>query len=132
MRQDTPFGPVWMVPDMLGEKGAKTHARLDLAWPDLDGFDAAHTGPSKGGAYVVRAPRAALEARGLTTNSAAEMPVADGKVWPPLVPCPECGDTLYVETTETDGDERRYLTCGSCNYDDPYSVAALTGERTDG
>lgn len=86
MRQDTPFGPVWLVPDSLGEKVAKTTARLDLAWPDLDGFDAAHTGPAKGGAFLVRAPLAALEARGLPTGSAAEHPVEDGTVWPPLVP----------------------------------------------
>lgn len=129
MRQDTPFGPVWMVPDMLGEKGAKIHARLDLAWPDLDGFDAAHTGPPKGGAFVVRAPRAALEACGLPTNSAAELPVAEGKVWPPIVPCPECGETLYVETTDgTNGDEHRYLTCGGCNYEGSHMVA-VTGEQ---
>lgn len=83
-RTDTEFGPVWLVPDMLGEKGAKTVARLDLMWPDLDGFDAAHTGPSPGGAYLVRAPRAALEARDLPTGSAAEVPVADGTVWPPV------------------------------------------------
>lgn len=85
MRENTPFGPVWLVPDTLGEDVAKTTARLDLLWPDLDGFDAAHTGPSPGGAYLVRAPRAALEACGLPTGSASEVPVAEGTVWPPLV-----------------------------------------------
>lgn len=83
-RTDTPLGPVWLVPDMLGEKVAKQSARLDLAWPDLEGFVAMHTGPARGGAYVVRAPRAALEARGLPTGSAAELPVADGTAWPPI------------------------------------------------
>lgn len=83
-RQETPFGPVWLEPDFLGEKAAMQAARLDLAWPDLEGFVAMHTGPSRGGAYVVRAPRAALEARGLPTGSAAEVPVAEGTVWPPI------------------------------------------------
>lgn len=84
MREDTPLGPVWLVPDMLGEKGAKTTARLDLMWPDLDGFVAMHTGPSPGGAYLVRAPRVALETAGLPLGSAAELPVAEGTVWPPI------------------------------------------------
>lgn len=84
MRQDTELGPVWLLPDKLGEKVSKQAARLELAWPDLDGFIAMHTGPSPGGAYLVRAPMAALEARGLPTGSAAEHPVADGTVWPPL------------------------------------------------
>lgn len=83
-RIDTPLGPVWLVPDYLGEKAAKHCARLDLAWPALDGFVAMHTGPPRGGAYVVRAPRSALEARDLPTGSAAELPVADGTAWPPL------------------------------------------------
>ncbi len=86
MRQDTPLGPVWLVPDSLGEKVAKTTAKLALAWPDLDGFVAMHTGPEKGGAWLVRAPRAALEARGLPIGSAAELAVAEGTVWPPLAP----------------------------------------------
>jgi hypothetical protein len=84
MREDTPLGPVWLVPDMLGEKAAKHAARIELLWPDVDGFVAMHTGPSPGGAYLVRAPAAALEACGLSTGSAAELPVADGTVWPPL------------------------------------------------
>lgn len=83
MKQDTPIGRVWLVPDMLGYKGAKVHAQLDLMWPTIDGFVALHTGPSRGGAFLVRAPREALEARGLPTGSAAERPVADDKVWPP-------------------------------------------------
>lgn len=86
MRTDTPLGPVWLVPDNLGEKVAKTTAQLDLAWPDLDGFVAAHTGPSPGGAYLVRAPMAALKSRDLPTGSAAEHPVAEGTAWPPLIP----------------------------------------------
>lgn len=85
-RVDTTLGPCWLVPDFLGEKAAKHTARLDLAWPDLDGFVAMHTGPSPGGAFVVRAPKAALEARGLPSGSAAEHPVADGTAWPPLPP----------------------------------------------
>lgn len=84
-RTETPHGPVWIVPDNLPEKAAKHAARLDLMWPDLEGFDAAHMGPGRGGAWLVRAPMAALEARGLPTGSAAEHPVADGTVWPPLV-----------------------------------------------
>lgn len=82
-RHDTPIGPVWLVPDMLGEKTAKTVARIDLMWPDLDGFVAMHTGPSPGGAWLVRAPREALEARGLPVGSAAERPVGENSVWPP-------------------------------------------------
>lgn len=84
MRTDTEFGPVWLVPDKLGEKAAKQVARLDLLWPDLEGFSAMHTGPAHGGAFVVRAPRAALAERGLPTGSAAEVPVADGTCWPPI------------------------------------------------
>lgn len=87
MRQDTPLGPVWLLPDRLGEKVAKQTARLELCWPDLDGFTAMHTGPSQGGAYLVRAPKAALEAAGLPTASAAEHPVKEGTVWPPLMQC---------------------------------------------
>jgi hypothetical protein len=84
MRTDTEVGPVWLVPDKLGEKAAKHVARLDLLWPDLDGFVAMHTGPARGGSFVIRAPRAALEARGLPTGSAAELPVAEGTCWPPI------------------------------------------------
>lgn len=84
MRSDTPLGPVWLAPAGLGEKAAKQAARLDLAWPDLDGFVAMHTGNGPTAAWVVRAPRAALEACGFATGSAAELPVADGTVWPPI------------------------------------------------
>lgn len=89
MREDTVFGPVWLFPDFLSEKAAKQGARLELMWPDLDGFSAMHTGPPKGGGWVVRAPLAALEMRGLPTDSAAEHPVAEGTVWPPIhIPVP--------------------------------------------
>jgi hypothetical protein len=84
MRQDTPYGPVWLFPDMLPERAAMHGARLELAWPDLEGFSAMHTGPPKGGAWVVRAPLAALERAGLPTDSAAEHPVKEGTVWPPI------------------------------------------------
>lgn len=84
MRQDTPLGPVWILPDNLGAKASKHYARLELAWPDLDGFIAMHTGPEKGGAWVVRAPKAALEAANELTGSAAELPVKEGTVWPPI------------------------------------------------
>lgn len=84
MRNDTDYGPVWIFPDMLPKKAARHGARLDLMWPDLEGFTAMHTGPSTGGAWLVRAPKAALEARGLLTGSASEHPVAEGTVWPPL------------------------------------------------
>ena len=84
MRQDTPLGPVWTVPDRLGEEVAITTARLELMWPDEEGFVAMHTGPTPGGAFVVRAPRAALEARGWNTGSAAELPVKEGTAWPPI------------------------------------------------
>jgi hypothetical protein len=83
MRHDTPLGPVWIFPDGLGSKAAMQGARLELMWPDLEGFDAKHTGPNPGGAWFVRAPKAALEARGMLTGSAAEHPVAEGTVWPP-------------------------------------------------
>lgn len=89
MRQDTPFGPVWLFPDMLPEKAAKHGARLDLLWPDLDGFSAMHMGPGKGGAWLVRAPKEALDRAGYRTDSAAEHPVAEGTVWPPThIPIP--------------------------------------------
>lgn len=84
MRQDTPLGPVWLVPDHLGEKAARHAVRLELLLPDLDGIVAMHTGPANGGAFVVRAPRAALEEHGYPTTSAAELPVKDGTCWPPL------------------------------------------------
>lgn len=84
MRHDTPLGPVWIIPDMLPEKAAKHAARLALAWPDLEGFIAMHTGPSHGGAWLVRAPTQALEARGELTGSASEHPVKEGTVWPPI------------------------------------------------
>lgn len=84
MRQDTPFGPVWLFPDMLPAKAAMHGARLELMWPDLEGFIAGHTGPPKGGAWLVRAPLEALKARDLPTGSAAEHPVAEGTVWPPI------------------------------------------------
>lgn len=84
MRQDTPLGPVWLIPDMLPDKVAMHSARLELLWPDLEGFSAMHTGPSSGGAWLVRAPMAALEAAGLPTGSAAEHPVKEGTVWPPI------------------------------------------------
>lgn len=83
----TPLGPVWLLPDGLGEKAAMQAARLELAWPDLEGFTAMHTGPPKGGAFLVRAPKAALERAGLPTASAAEYPVKEGTVWPPLMQC---------------------------------------------
>lgn len=84
MRSDTPFGPVWLIPDMLPEKAAMHAVRLELCWPDLDGFIAMHTGPPRGGAWLVRAPTKALEASGELTGSAAEHPVAEGTVWPPI------------------------------------------------
>lgn len=86
MRKDTPYGPVWIFPDSLSEKTARHGARLDLMWPDLDDFVAMHAGARRGGAWFVRAPQAALEARGLPTGSAAEHPVAEGTIWPPLPP----------------------------------------------
>lgn len=84
MKYDTDLGPVWVVPDMLGEKVAKQEARIYLMWPDLEGFTAMHMGPSPGGAWVVRAPREALAARHFPLASAAEYPVAEGTVWPPV------------------------------------------------
>lgn len=91
MRQDTPFGPVWLFPDVLPDRAAMHGARMDLLWPDLEGFSAMHTGPSTGGAWVVRASLAALEQAGFPTDSAAEHPVAEGTVWPPIhIPIPRC------------------------------------------
>jgi len=88
-RADTPFGPVWLVSDRIPEKAAKHVARLELLWPDLEGFIAMHTGPDGGGAWCVRAPIAALEARGFRSDSGAEHPVAEGTVWPPThIPIP--------------------------------------------
>lgn len=84
MRNDTPLGPVWIVPDFLAEKVAKHAVRIELMLPDLDGIVAMHTGPSPGGAWIVRAPRAALEAHGYPTTAAAELPVKDGTCWPPI------------------------------------------------
>lgn len=84
MRRDTPLGPVWIIPDMLPEKAAKHAARLALAWPDLEGFTAMHTGPPNGGAWLVRAPAKALEASLFPTGSASEHLVAEGTVWPPI------------------------------------------------
>lgn len=90
MRADTSFGPVWLFPDSLPERAAMHGARLELMWPDLDGFTAMHTGPTKGGAWVVRAPKAALEKCGLATDSAAEHPVEEGTAWPPIhIPPPD-------------------------------------------
>lgn len=83
-REDTPYGPVWIFPDMLPEKAAKHGARLDLAWPDLEGFTAEHTGPPTGGAWLVRAPIEALASRHFSTDSGAEHPTAEGTVWPPI------------------------------------------------
>lgn len=84
MRQDTPLGPVWLLPDMLGEAVVKEYVRVELLMPTTDGIVAMHTGPPKGGAYVVRAPRAVLEEHGYPTTSAAELPVKEGTVWPPI------------------------------------------------
>lgn len=84
MRKDTPLGPVWIVPDMLPEKSAKHTARMDLQWPDLNGFVAMHTGPPRGGMWIIRAPKVALEARGLPITAAAELPVKEGTCWPPI------------------------------------------------
>jgi hypothetical protein len=83
MRVDTPYGPVWLYPDTLHRKVAMQGARLELAWPDLNGFSAMHTGSGDEGAWVVRAPRAALEQAGYRSDSAAEYPVKEGTVWPP-------------------------------------------------
>ena len=85
MRVDTPLGPVWMITDQLSEKTAMQVALMELLWSDLEGFTAMHTGPSPGGQWIIRAPTAALEKAGLPTGSAAEHPVKEGTVWPPIV-----------------------------------------------
>lgn len=95
MRQDTPYGPIWLFPDYIGEKTAKQGARIDLLWPDLDGFVAMHFGTTGiDGGFLVRAPKAALEKAGCKhTDSAAEYPVAEGTVWPPIhIPVPMGGE----------------------------------------
>lgn len=84
MRQDTLLGPVWIYPDILPEKAAKHGARLELLWPDLDGFSAMHMGPTRNGAWLIRAPMESLKAAGFPTGSASEHPVAEGTVWPPI------------------------------------------------
>lgn len=90
MRQDTPFGPVWLFLDNLSAQAAMHGVRLELLWPDLDGFTAMHTGPFVGGVWIVRAPLAALEKAGLPTDSAAEHPVEEGTSWPPIhIPVPD-------------------------------------------
>lgn len=83
-RTDTKFGPVWIFPDMLPQKAAKHGARMDLAWPDLEGFTAEHMGNARGGAWLVRAPIEALAARHFPTDSGAEHPVEEGTIWPPI------------------------------------------------
>jgi hypothetical protein len=98
MRQDTPFGLVWVYPDFLPKRAAMHGARLELAWLNLEGFSAMHTGPDPGGVWVVRAPLAALKAAGLRTDSAAEHPVRKGTVWPPIhIPIPGSPEELYHE-----------------------------------
>lgn len=84
MKYDTDLGPVWIVPDALPEKVAKQEARLYLMWPDLEGFTAMHMGDARGGAWLVRAPRAALARMNMPLASASEYPVAEGTVWPPV------------------------------------------------
>jgi hypothetical protein len=84
MRVDTTVGPIWLYPDNLPEKAAKHGARLELLWPDLEGFVAMHTGTGDEGAWLVRAPEAALEKAGYNTGSASERPVKEGTVWPPI------------------------------------------------
>lgn len=59
-----------------------------------------HTGSPKGGAWVVRAPMAALEKAGLPTGSAAEHPVAEGTVWPPIDQ-PEVLENVRREQTDS-------------------------------
>jgi hypothetical protein len=108
-RTDTPRGPVWLVPGGLGEKAAKHTARLDLLWPDLDGFVAMHTGTGLTSAWLVRAPRAALEARGLPIGSAAELPVADGTVWPPLDEVVPAAEACVCPVTDPDSFGNRDL-----------------------
>lgn len=84
MRHDTPLGPIWIFPDILPAKAAMHGARLELVWPDLEGFTATHIGPSDDGFWLVRAPTAALEQLDFPTGSATEHPVAEGTVWPPI------------------------------------------------
>jgi hypothetical protein len=84
MRKDTPLGPVWIFPDNLGEEAAKHAVRLELLLPNLDGIVAMHTGPGRGGALLIRAPRAALEEHGYPITAAAELPVKEGTCWPPI------------------------------------------------
>lgn len=99
MRKDTPLGPVWIVPNTLPERAAKHAARLDLGWPNLDGFVAMHTGPKIGGMWIVRAPRAALIANNCLITSAAELPVKEGTCWPPIS---EVGDRIIQNLSSTD------------------------------
>lgn len=84
MRVDTPLGPVWILPDKLGEKIAKQTVRLELMMPSIDGLVAMHTGPSGEGAWMIRAPRHVLEKHGYPITSAAELPVKPGTTWPPI------------------------------------------------
>jgi hypothetical protein len=108
MREDTPFGPVWLFPDALPEKAAKHGARIELLWPDLEGFSAMHTGPPTGGAWVVRAPLAALERAGFRTDSAAEYPVKEGTVWPPIhIPLPRMVRAPWVTPEQLYNQDKR-------------------------
>lgn len=84
MRHDTPLGPVWIIPDYINEKVAKQAVRVELMLPTLEGIVAMHTGPSLGGAWIVRAPRSALEEHEYPITSAADLPVKDGTCWPPI------------------------------------------------
>lgn len=84
MRKDTPLGPAWILPDTLSEKVAKQVVRVELMMESLDGIVAMHTGSEGRGAWIVRAPRAALEEHGYPITSAAELPVKDGTCWPPI------------------------------------------------
>lgn len=86
-----------MVPDTLPEKSAKHAVRLELALPNLEGIVAMHSGPPKGGVWLVRAPRAALEAAGYPTTAAAELPVKEGTCWPPIS---EEGQRIIEELTQ--------------------------------
>jgi hypothetical protein len=97
MRRDTPLGPVWLVPDSLPEEVARHTVRLELGLNSLDGIVAMHTGPEKGGAWVVRAPRAALEEHGYAITAAAELPVEEGTCWPPIS---EEGKKIIAETSD--------------------------------
>lgn len=98
MRHDTPLGPVWIIPDNLGEQAAKHAVRLELALPNLEGIVAMHTGPRRGGAFLIRAPRAALEEHGYPTTAAAELPVEKGTCWPPIS---EEGQEIILRLKET-------------------------------